>query len=142
MQEEMRLGILLKMVNNVFERSFNTQIAKINLTAAQCDILGFLHANEDKEINPIDIERQFKLKRPTVTGLLKRLEAKGFIQLMPSSKDNRYKQIVLTDKAQTHQQEMLAGLAEMENRLYKGISEEEKQLLAHLLNKMLKNISL
>lgn len=142
MEQEMRIGILLKMINNIYERNFNSKIAEINLTTAQCDLLGFLHENEGKEVNPIDIEKRFNLKRPTVTGLLKRLEEKGFIRLVPSIKDNRYKQIILTDKAQGHHQEMLTGLKEMENQLYEGISEEEKQELIGILNKMLKNMSL
>ncbi len=142
MEQEMRIGVLLKMINNIYERNFNSKVVEINLTTAQCDLLGFLHDNEGKEVNPVDIEKRFNLKRPTVTGLLKRLEEKGFIKLVPSVKDNRYKQIILTDKAQGQHQEMLAGLKEMEAQLYQGISEEEKKELVSILNKMLKNMSL
>lgn len=140
--QEHRLGLLLKMVNNIYERGFNSKIAEIDLTAAQCDILGFLHDNEHREVNPIDFEKALNLKKPTVTGLLKRLEEKGFIRITSSSKDNRYKQILLTEKAYFHQKQMIGHLKKMEEQLYQGISEEEKIELARLLNLMLKNMSL
>ena len=141
MEEERRIGILLKMVNNIYKRNVNNKIAEINLTTAQCDVLGFLHENEGHEVNPMDVERKFNLTRPTVTGLLKRLEEKEFIRLESSYKDHRYKQIILTEKADKHHQEMLSNLKEVEEQLYKDVSEEEKEVLVGILNKMLRNMS-
>ncbi len=141
MEQKTRLGLLLKMVNNIYEREFNSAISKIDLTAAQCNILGFLHENEGHEVNPIDLEKRFHLKRPTVTGLLKRLEEKGFIRLGISRKDNRYKEIQLTEKAYAQRLEMISQLYKMEDRLYKNISEEEKLEVVRILNTMLKNMS-
>ncbi len=141
MKKQARLGLLLKMVNNIYEREFNCAISKIDLTAAQCDLLGFLHENEGREVNPIDIEKRFHLKRPTVTGLLKRLQEKGFIELGISSKDNRYKEVKLTQKAYAQRLEMISQLHKMEERLYKNISEEEKREVVRILNIMLNNMS-
>ncbi len=142
MEEERRIGILLKRVNNIYKRNFNNKIAEINLTTAQCDVLGFLRAKEGQEVNPIDLEKNLNLTRPTVTGLLKRLEEKGFIRLEASCRDHRYKQILLTEKADRHHQEMLSNLREVEEQLYKDISEEEKEVLISILNKILRNMSL
>lgn len=141
MESQHRLGLLLKMVNNIYAREFNNKISEIDLTVAQCDILGFLHENEHREINPIDIEKKLNLKRPTITGLLKRLEEKGFIKFEVSSKDNRYKQVILTQKAHKHHQEVMTHLKKMEEKLYQNISEEEKVELARMLNIMLNNMS-
>ena len=76
MDEKVRLSLLLKIVNNLFERELNNKISTLELTRTQCSVLGYLNRNGNKEINPRDIEKEFNLKRPTVTGILKRLEEK------------------------------------------------------------------
>lgn len=140
MKEDMRLSLLLKIVNNVFERRLNQRTADMDLTAAQCDVLGFIHRNESKKINPIDIERRFNLKRPTITGILKRLEEKDFIKIQVDMDDKRYKQILLTEKSYRVREEMFINLKEQEKVLYKGLSDEDKDNLQRILKVMLNNL--
>ena len=54
MLNDIRISMLLKIVNNVFETRLNNASAGIDLTAAQCDILGFIHHHSERKINPID----------------------------------------------------------------------------------------
>ena len=89
------VSMLMKAIHLYFEKQLNTCIAEYELTAAQNDILWFINYNEENEVNPIDIEKKFMLSRPTITGILKRLEGKDFICFAPSLKDKRYKQIKL-----------------------------------------------
>ena len=98
MNKDIRISLLIKMVSNSFERDLTNNVNNIGLTSSQCNILGYLEENSDREINPVDIERDLNLKRSTVTGILQRLEEKGFIDLVASSsKDKRFKKIVFTE---------------------------------------------
>lgn len=144
-KKEVKTSILLKMVDEAFERKLNSQMVDIGLTSAQCRVLGFLnrqyYIHKVQEINPIDIEKHFKLKRPTVTGILKRLEEKEFIRFQPSSKDNRYKHIVLTEKSRKLHEKMEHNFANAEKILMDSISDEDLDNLRRILFIMLKNMA-
>lgn len=142
MEEKVMIGLLLKMVNNMFERELNKKIYKIGLTSTQCRIIGFLDINRDRHINPIDIEREFCLKRPTVTGVLKRLEEKEFIKISQNSVDKRYKEITLTSKADKLNEKMKENLLQAERTLYKNLTEADKKKLYTILQTMLNNFKL
>ncbi|WP_294378144.1 MarR family winged helix-turn-helix transcriptional regulator [uncultured Clostridium sp.] len=132
-KEEIRLSLLLKMVNNMFERKLNNRAALMDLTNAQCRILGYLDRNRNREIYLNDIEKRFCLKRPTVTGLIKRLEEKQFIHVETKADDRRYKKIILTDKSEEIIEFMKENLENAERALYKDITEEEKNELYRIL---------
>ena len=58
-----------------------------------------LSSGSSKEfVNQKDIEKALSLKNPTVTGILKRLDEKGFILAVPSNQDKRCKNIYPTEK--------------------------------------------
>ena len=81
-----------------------------------------MEENSDREINPVDIERALNLKRSTVTGILQRLEEKGFIDLVASSsKDKRFKKIVFTEKSEKHKMAMEKSLNQLEQKLFQNI---------------------
>lgn len=137
-----RMGLLIKMVDNAFGSYLNNQSVDLGLTAAQCQVLGFIaHSVNTMEVNPIHIEQKFRLKRPTVTGILQRLEKNGFITLSPSKKDGRYKQINLTDKARAHHELMNRNVDDAEARLIQNISDEDIRLIRRLLAHMIENLS-
>lgn len=141
MDEKVRLSLLLKIVNNLFERELNNKISTLELTRTQCSVLGYLNRNVNKEINPRDIEKEFNLKRPTVTGILKRLEEKEFIIMEQSEIDKRYKQVKLTYKSREIHNIMQQNLFEAENVLYKNLSEDDKKELYRILKIMMNNLA-
>lgn len=141
MMKDMRTSILLKIVSNVFQSRLNNTSAEIELTAAQINILGFLYHHKDEKINPIDIEKKFNLKRPTVTGILKRLGEKGFIEIKTDTQDKRYKQVLLTEKSNIVQEQMMKNLEEQEEILYANLTDKDKDELKRILNIMFKNIT-
>ena len=101
MKEQMSIGLLLKQINNVYEKDFNNRLRTLGITASQCAVLDYLLTSRKEEVNQRDIEKALCLKNPTVTGLLKRLDEKGFILVVPSTKDRRCKNVYLTEKAMT-----------------------------------------
>lgn len=141
MVENHQLGRLIKMISNNFDKLLNHRITDIQLTSAQCDVLAYLHHHQDSEVNPVDLERAFHMQKPTVSGILKRLEEKKFIRMLPGSTDSRYKRIVLTAKAMEHHQLVIKNIDELNLVMFDGISDEEKEELWRLLSRMLNNIT-
>ena len=141
MKEEKTLGAYFKSISNALDRKFNRDLDQFDLTLSQASTLMFLHFNQDKEISQIDIQNNFNLTNPTVTGILKRLELKGFICRTTSSSDGRRNIIRLTEKSAQLEQLLAQGIANAENQMTKGFTEEEKDILISLLGRVLVNIS-
>lgn len=62
------------------------EAARYDLTPAQASILMYLE-KADHPVNQRELENYFRLSNPTVTGLMKRMEAKGFIRREISQAD-------------------------------------------------------
>lgn len=64
------------------------------------DVLLYLKRHEEDKLTQRDLETGLTLKNPTVTGLLNRLEEKGFITREQNLNDKRSKFIKMTEKTQ------------------------------------------
>ena len=68
-----------------------------HLAGPQGFTVSYLFENRDKEVFIKDIEERLRISKSVASNLIKRMEKNGFIQVKPSLKDKRYKQIVLTE---------------------------------------------
>lgn len=141
MRERTTIGFLVKQINNIYEKDFNRMLKSIGITSSQCAVLDYLFHSSKEEITQRDIERHLSLKNPTVTGLLKRLDDKGFILSVPSTTDKRCKNIYLTEKAYDIQKKMEASRKKSDRQLTMGMTQKEVQALKKALEKVLYNIS-
>ncbi|MEE1087072.1 MAG: MarR family transcriptional regulator [Schaedlerella sp.] len=140
-KQRQQIGFIVKQINNIYEKNLNERLKKLGITSSQCAVLDFLfYANED-EISQRDVEIALNLKNPTVTGILKRLEEKGFILCVPNAKDKRKKNIYLIEKAYDIQRRMEANRRKLDSELTKGMTKKEILLMTKWLEKMLCNIS-
>ena len=135
-----KICIMIKQIHLFFEKRLNCRMAEYNITAAQATILAHLKLNEDREINPIDIEKRFMLSKPTITGLLKRLNAKELVEITESKKDRRYRQIILSEKGEEYLKAAKDDLNYMYDMLCCGFSDEELEKISDQLKKMLENL--
>lgn len=141
MRERKTIGFMIRQINNIYEKEFNRMLKSIGITSSQCEVLDYLFQTSEEEITQRDIERQLCLKNPTVTGLLKRLEEKGFIFSVPSPSDKRCKNIYLTEKAYDIQRKMEASRKKSDKMLVLGMSKREVEAFERTLEKVLYNIS-
>ncbi len=136
MKERMPVGFMFKQINTIYEKDFNNLLKTVGITASQCAVLDYLFRSDEEVVNQRDIEKGLSLKNPTVTGLLKRLDEKGFILSVPSEKN-----IYLTEKAYDIQRRMDADRKKIDKRLTLGMNKKERAALEKMLEKVLYNIS-
>lgn len=141
MQKPSPLSKQLRMINNKFREVSDRNLQKYNLTAAQLDVLVYLKCSKDAEIHQRQIEQWFRLKNPTVTGLLNRLEEKGFILRRTRPEDKRYRVVELTEKGEQLLGQMWEEYRMLENRIYSCLSGEELEVLTGLLDRILNSLS-
>ena len=101
--------------------------------------MGFL-AHRKSPPCPKDIEEAFHLSHPTVSGLLSRMEKKGFVQLRPDENDRRCKRIYVLPKGIECQQQIHQTILDIEYQLVNGFTPEEKQLFGDLLDRAIANM--
>lgn len=114
-------------------------LEKMELTASQGHIMGYL-AHRREPPCPRDIESEFHLSHPTVSGLLSRLEQKGFIALRTDPSDRRCKRIYVLEKGRQCHQLMHDTILENERRLVSGFTPEEQAQFADLLKRAISNM--
>lgn len=139
MGEKCSYSLLFKQLSIAFENNLQREAAQYGLTAAQANILIFL-SKVDHQVNQRELESYFHLSNPTVTGLMKRMEAKGFIRREVSREDGRAKYIILTEKAMEISSEVQQNMAQMEQKVVQGMAETEQEQFHALLLQALKNI--
>ncbi len=134
-----RYGHLARVLHASADRKITAALAEMELTAAQGHVLGYLSHCAQPPC-PKDIETAFQLSHPTVSGLLSRLEKKGFIALEPDESDRRCKRIRLLPKGSQCNQRIRAQIDDFEARIVRDFTPEEKVQLAALLRRAIHNI--
>ena len=126
-------------IRREFEHGPNREYLE-SVTGANGWIIGYLAENRHKDIFQKDIEKEFSVRRSTVSKVVGLMEQKGFIEREPVTYDARLKKLVLTEKAwKLH--EIASGDAKyVEERLLQGISKEEIETLHKLLKKLYNNL--
>ena len=114
-------------------------LEEMELTAAQGHIMAYL-AHAKQPPCPRDVEGEFHLTHPTVSGLLSRLEQKGFLELRTDPEDRRCKRIYVLEKGWQCHEVMHRTIQENERRMTEGFTEEEQELFTGLLRRAIRNM--
>lgn len=140
MEENLFLFRRFRLLDQAGKQRVDQQFQEMELTAMQSYVLRYLHDRAGEVVYPKDIERRFNLTHPTVSGLLQRLESKGFLTCEPDPDDRRYKRIVLTEKAAECQKEIWQHILTIEQTMTAGMQESEIDTLIRLLDLATKNL--
>ena len=128
--------IIKKLYSNVFERI----AVEYNITANEVMILTFLKDDFDQDM-ATDIVNTLMISKSHVSLSVNNLEKAGYIVKKQDVNDKKKIHLVITEKAKP----ILNEIENEQNKLYevifKGISEEEKEILKLILQKMCNNIN-
>ena len=141
----MPFGLKIAIINRTFRKKLDEKAAALGLTSVQLRVLGSisrLEAAGQTEIHQNDLERIEHVTHPAMTKLLQRLESKGFVRCVPSSKDRRYKKIFCTEQSAEIYKMILAQDQEVFTELCRPLTEAQKQEFVQLADIILKQIDL
>ncbi len=134
-----RYGRYIRILHSSVTQAMTAALATMDLTAAQGHIMAFI-AHQPSAPCPRDIEEAFQLSHPTVSGLLSRLEQKGFIECQPDENDRRSKRIYILPKGQQVHETMHHTIESTEVQLLQGFSVEEAAQFEALLLRAIHNM--
>ena len=132
-------GHMVRVLHRGISQAVTGAMAQMELTSAQGRIMGFLAMCKSPPCAK-DIEEKFHLSHPTVSGLLARLEKKGFIESRPDEADRRCKRIYMLPKGADCNEKIYNVIQENEKKLVTGFTEAEKQQFTDLLTRAANNL--
>ncbi len=121
------------------DQAMTAALAQMDLTSAQGQIMGFIDRSEQPPCSH-DIERALQLRHSTVSGLLSRLERKGFLTLDTDGTDRRCKRIRLLPKGQACLCRIHAQIESIEERMVTGFTPEERAQFLGFLYRAIENV--
>ena len=132
-------GLCLRVLHGCTDQIMSAAVAQMDLTPVQSRVMGYLAHRQDPACAK-DVETEFGLTHPTVSGILSRLEKKGFIEFRPDSADRRCKRIYVLEKGNEHIDQIRRIIQENEERIVQDFSEEEKLQFAAFLDRAIRNM--
>ena len=132
-------GHMARVLHSAVSQSMTQAFEQMELTSAQGRIMGFLARRKEPPCAK-DIEEEFHLSHPTVSGLLSRLEKKDFIEFRPDEKDGRCKRIYILPKGMACHARIYRTIQENEARIVQGFTPEEKAQFAEFLARAVHNM--
>lgn len=132
-----------KFIHHRVESIVTARLAHNDITAAQSHVLIFILRESEKNggsITPTYIHKKLNISRATVSGLIKKLRASGYITLEGCEDDERQRHIAVTEKAHMHMAEIESCMGSIEDMAFRDFSQEELTELHRLIRKMANNI--
>ena len=136
------VGRLINMISHQLKRQMCFHEEESELTNMQKRVLHhILFQSLRKDIYQKDIEKEFKIRRSTASGILRLLEKNGFVARENVEWDARLKKLVPTEKAEGVREEILSNIRYVEKILRQGISDQDMETCRRVLEQISANLS-
>jgi len=132
----------VKILANLLKRRLDAAISKAspdNITSVQVLILGFIDES-NVDVYQKDIEKQFDIRRSTVTNILQGMEKQELIIRESVNNDARLKKIILTSKAKDILSVLNEEVTKTQSILIKDIPEKDLEVYLSVIKKMKENL--
>lgn len=139
MGKQMEFLRLFKLLNSTLRELIDRNVKALELTTSQLDVLICLAEHGGGPVSQREIEEELHLSNPTVTGILKRLEKKGFVSRRVGAQDRRYREVRLTGKCLQLAERLQPQGRTMLLRAFRGFTMEEYDSLNRMLRRLLEN---
>lgn len=136
-KENSLLSLFMKVDRHFMAKCFG-QMQGLGIYPGQIPVLGMVSKKEG--LSQKELAEILRIKPPTVTVSVQRLEKAGFLYKKPDEKDQRIARIYLTEKGKETKARALQRIRENESVMLEGFSETEQCLLRRFLKQILENI--
>ncbi|HIV92006.1 MAG TPA: MarR family transcriptional regulator [Candidatus Eisenbergiella stercoravium] len=140
MAEENTCSVLLKQIHDELKKMADNSLRANDLTMAQLGALLVLNRTSAKQLSYKELEKELHVAQSTTTGIVDRLEQKGFVECFGSAQDRRIKVVRLTQTGERCCYLADRHLEEAEERLLSGLTETERMIFHSLLIKVHRSI--
>jgi len=139
MQETDCIFFQFAKANQLASRFLSQKVSELNLTSVQALILGFL--NQEDQITSGELGKKTGLDSATLTGILDRIEAAGFIERKNNPDDRRSIHIHLTPKGNELSKEAINVIASANKEFLQVLTKEQRRDLFEIIKKLRLSVS-
>ncbi|MBQ1522952.1 MAG: MarR family transcriptional regulator [Erysipelotrichaceae bacterium] len=134
------IGYLIHQIDNRIKTNIDNHFKVHDLTFSQSQVLHLLEKNGGS-MSQKQLQTQMNVSHPTMVGLVQRLESNRFVTTETDSQDRRNKIVIITEEATNFKNEMIRSREKLHKEMFSSFSENEKDTLKEMLNRILDNIS-
>ena len=138
--QQEHFGPLLGYCDHQMMKLMVRKLRQYDVSPMQCRTLTYLHEAEG-EVNQKQLERHLMVKPSTVNGIVDRLEEKEMLRRTTSKTDGRCRILELTDQGMQFYDNFTAVVRQVNTRLERDFTDEEKKLLLSLLMRVARNLA-
>jgi DNA-binding MarR family transcriptional regulator len=120
--------------NQFASRFLSQKVSQLNVTSVQAMVLGFL--DDEDRITSSELGKRTELDSATLTGILDRLEAAGFIERKGNPDDRRSISIHLTKQGKLMSREATRVITEANLDFLKVLTDAQKRDLRGIIKKL------
>ena len=141
MKHQRQAGFLMAKIHQLAGRVFSRKLKEYGINEinpSQGRILFVLWRQNNIPIN--ELAKATSLGKSTLTSMLDRLEAMGYVERKPSKEDRRKIIIARTEKDKTFQKQYVKLSQEMNRLFFQGFTEDEIDLFEIHLQRIFDNM--
>ncbi|MFD1466293.1 MarR family winged helix-turn-helix transcriptional regulator [Lapidilactobacillus mulanensis] len=131
-------GYLLMNISKKLKYRLNDALTELNITIQQWSVLQQLHrlSQSGAQIAANDLAQRLDMDKPTISAIIKRLEAKKLVYKTKNSHDNRLFDLFLSETGAEIYTKAAVISNSVLNQFMAQLSETEKSQLNQLLQKL------
>ena len=133
-------GALFGYCDHQVHKLMGKLLKRYDVSPMQCRTLMYLHGT-DGQVNQKTLERHLMVKPSTVNGIVDRLEEKGMVRRSVSEWDGRFRLLSLTEEGRRFHDDFQDVLQQVNDRLERGFSQEEKAVFTDFLLRAARNLA-
>ena len=132
------IGFLIGTISKVRRNAANVKLAKYGVHAGQDILLYYLYQEDGQTVT--QLLENICVQPATISNTINRMVANDLIKKVKDKNDARVSRIYLTDKGKEIIVHVRKIWQTLEIQTIEGLTEEEKQVLKGLLNRLLSNL--
>ena len=125
-------------ISSQMRRQYSEMLRELDLHVGQDNLLCKLWTED--EITQMQLTELLNCEPSTVTNMVKTLEKKGFVYRKKDPNDGRVSRVYLTEKGLAVREPIKQIWRKQQEKLLKGLTEENRVLLNEFLQQMEKNL--
>lgn len=145
MLKDKDIGYILHKVSMLAKNNFSNKLNSIGITTGQFAVLKDLYYYQKNTVDvvglsPACIAARLECDRPTISGVIDRLESQGWVERLDNPDDKRSVLIKITDKSIDKLEELEKMHSENRNTIINGFTEEEITVFRNYLLRVVDNL--
>ena len=125
---------MFKTLDRKLKRQMDLRTSAEGINGIQACLIRYVH--ERDIVYQKDLEKDFKVRKSSITSMLNTMEKSGVIKRESEESDLRKKRIVLTDKGISIHNEIGKKLKELLDETFSDLTEEDRQNLENIFIKI------